>query len=144
MKILFLFFILFICGCSNKSKECLKTINIALKVRAEDKKQEGPYLALATNSYDFGIINKLDYSQLKFNIEFENAGNKSLSISKADVSCGCLKVIYPRQMIMPYIKDTITVTIDLRNQKGFMNKAIYLKSNSKDSIELIRLKGIVK
>lgn len=136
-------------GCSNpNSSEETRAKNICINIPLEDNAHndpsDSPYLKLSTNQCNFGVIDKNEVSEVCFNVEFINAGEKPLNIFKADVSCGCVKVTYPNKIIPKASKDTIKVVINFDNQKGFINKVVYLKSNSKNDIELIRIKGTIK
>lgn len=65
-------------------------------------------------------------------------------ILKADVSCGCVSVDYPKEPIMPDKEKKLQVKISTINQYGFFNKTIILKSNAPEKYTLIRIKGNIK
>jgi hypothetical protein len=39
---------------------------------------------------------------------------------------------------------SIEVLVNIRNKKGVFNKAIFIKSNATNDIEIIRVKGFIK
>lgn len=108
------------------------------------KREGGAYLNLVSGQYDFGTVKSAKVPALTIDFGFENKGDSPLIILKADVSCGCLSVKYPREPIYPGGKSKLTVSVDLKNQNGFFNKTIFIKSNAVNDLELIRIKGTVK
>lgn len=76
--------------------------------------------------------------------EIENIGKDPLVILKADVSCGCLSVNYPKAPIRPGENAKLIVNVDTKAQEGRFNKIIFIKSNADNDVELIRILGEVK
>lgn len=115
-----------------------------LEKRISTDSIEGAYLSLDKTKFNFGKIKRKKTPSLVINFEIENIGKEPLIILKADVSCGCISVEYPKQPILPNKKMKLTVTIDTRSQKGEFNKTIFLKSNADNDVVLIRIVGEVK
>lgn len=57
------------------------------------------------------------------------------------MSCGCISTEYTKEPIAPNQKTKFRVFIDLRNQDGAFNKAVFIKSNAKNDVDLLRVVG---
>lgn len=104
----------------------------------------GAYLRLDKNRHDFGKVSRKKTPDIPMEFEIENLGKIPLLILKADVSCGCLSVDYPKAPIHPGEKAKLTVNVDTKAQEGVFNKTVFLKSNADNDVELIRILGEVK
>jgi Protein of unknown function (DUF1573). len=105
---------------------------------------EGAYLTLDKRQHNFGRISRKKTPQLNVAFEVTNTGKKPLVILHADASCGCLSVEYSEKPMMPGDKSIITVSVDTRAEEGMFSKAIFLKSNAENDVELIRILGEIK
>lgn len=94
--------------------------------------------------HDFGQINaknsKVAFEEFSFNIK----SNTPFVIHKASVSCGCVKVEYPKHPIRRGEKEKVKVYYDSKNQKGHFDKRIFLESNVDKEVCVLRIKGFVK
>lgn len=81
--------------------------------------------------------------ELPQEVEFSNIGTVPLVILKADVSCGCLSVEYPKAPILPNQTGKLIIKADLRAQSGTFNKSVFIKTNAVNDVELVRLLGTV-
>lgn len=94
--------------------------------------------------HDFGQINaknsKVAFEEFSFNVK----SNTPFVIHKASVSCGCVKVEYPKHPIRRGEKGKVKVYYDSKNQKGHFDKRIFLESNVDKEVCVLRIKGFVK
>lgn len=104
---------------------------------------EGAYLHLPNNRFDFGKINSKKIPNIPIEVEFSNIGTAPLLILKADVSCGCLSVEYPKAPILPNQTGKLIIKVDLRAQHGTFNKTVFIKTNAQNDVALIRIFGSV-
>lgn len=129
--------------------------NVADVVMSEQSKQviqqeipmdsiSGPYLRLDKNRHNFGKIYRDNTLHIPIEFGIENIGKYPLVINKADVSCGCLSVDYPKAPIRPGEKAKLIVNVNTKSQEGMFNKTVFLKSNADNDVELIRIVGEVK
>lgn len=107
----------------------------------EDSVQKS-YLYLAESKYNFGDVNNTQ--ELQHTFEIINKGHSPLVINKADVSCGCVKVEFDEKPIMPSKKGYIKVHLNPKNQKGKLNKRIFIDSNAENNIEVLYITANVK
>ena len=107
-------------------------------------RNQGAYLSLDKMRYDFGKINRGKTPHISIDFEVENLGKTPLLIIKADVSCGCLSVEYPKAPIRPGEKSKLTVNVDTKAQAGIFDKNVFIKSNADNDVEFIRITGEVK
>lgn len=114
------------------------------EISSNEVKVKGSYLRLDKNSYDFGTVRSKKTKVVSINCTIENTGIAPLLILKADVSCGCLSVEYPKEPITQDKKAVLKISIDLKGQEGVFNKTIFLKSNAVNDVELIKIQGFVK
>lgn len=91
--------------------------------------------------HDFGKIQEGAFATYEF--EFINSGYKDLTIEYAKATCGCTIVNYTQDTIPPKQKGKIKVTFDSNNRPGLFIKSITIKSNAKDAIKILYLKGEV-
>ncbi|WP_353889732.1 DUF1573 domain-containing protein [uncultured Bacteroides sp.] len=63
---------------------------------------------------------------------------------KTDVSCNCLTAVNKSPPLSRGEVGSIEVLVNIRNKKGVFNKAIFIKSNATNDIEIIRVKGFIK
>lgn len=108
------------------------------------ERKDSVYLYVKDSHYDFGTIKKIDIPELLIDFKLKNNGTDPLVISKADVSCGCVSVNFPKEPIMPNKEKSLQVKINTANQYGFFNKTVILKSNAPEKYTLIRIKGNIK
>ena len=80
--------------------------------------------------------------QLKHYFIFENSGNVPLVIDDAMVSCGCTKVEFPKNPILPNHTDSILVRFDTKNKYYRQDRIIKLKANTQRAQKL-RIKAYV-
>lgn len=144
-KIILLF--LMICGCTN----CTTTHSEQVEIHATNvttneaipQNLEGAYLKLTDNHFDFGEISRKKISNITVEAEFTNIGKAPLLILKADISCNCLSVEYPREPILPNQIGKVVIHADLRAQDGMFNKTVFIKTNAQNDVELVRILGTV-
>lgn len=121
-----------------------KQDNSKMEVRESEKpftiEENKPYLNVP-KEIDFGTIKKEDVPSKDITIDVCNMGDTPLVILKTDVACGCMKVTHTKHPLRKGEKGYIKVEINTTNQNGFFNKAIFVKSNAQNDVELIRVKG---
>lgn len=66
----------------------------------------------------------MEIPELIIDFKMKNNGQDPLVILKADVSCGCVSVDYPKEPIMPD-KEKAPSKISTINQYGFFNKQLF-------------------
>lgn len=103
-----------------------------------------PILSFKETKIDFGTIKAKKKPLIIVDFDFQNTGEVPLVIIKADVSCNCLSVEYPRKPVMPEEKGKISVTIDTKSQKGEFNKTVVIKSNDENEFVVLRISGTIK
>ena len=142
MKILILILTigLALVGCEEKkSKQNERSITIDNSKSPEDSL--AAYLVISPSKYDFGTISRKKYPVLDISFNVENKGKSPLVIQKVDVSCGCISVDYPQYPIPSQKKAKLLVRITTTKQLNTFNKVVFIKSNAKNDVELIRIKG---
>lgn len=92
--------------------------------------------------FDFGTI--LQGEQVSTTFTFRNTGKADLIIQKTETSCGCTVPEYDRKPVAPGATGTIRVRFDSDNKEGAQYKTIKVKTNCKDNIFELVLKGTVK
>jgi len=141
------FFILYSCG-NNSPKDSVTHITDEQYNRAQQEipidSIVGAYLRLDKSRYDFGKIRSKRTPKIEIEFGVENMGKTPLVFFKADVSCGCMSVNYPKAPIFAGEKAKLTVTIDTRNQIGIFNKPVFIKTNADNDIVLIRILGEIE
>lgn len=131
----------FLFGCKERTSD--KEVNSSTEKSAVVNDVEEAFLKVAKKKYNFGKISRRKDPYLDIDFELENLGKIPLVITKVDVSCGCLSVNYSKLPLYPGKKNRLTVHIDMENQEGVFNKVIFVKSNARNNLELIRIIGEV-
>lgn len=152
--ILYLSIILLFFSCKNNNKENKKILTYyASDTKNNDIIDEveccdsinGANIFLSSRKFNFGKVKQKEVDSIKVNFEVKNIGNKPLIITKCDVSCSvCFTVDFSKKPILPNQKSMITANIDTKNQSGAFNKTIFVKSNAKDDVVLMRIVGEIK
>ena len=144
-KIIFLFLAIYSCtNCVTTDSEQVE-IHATNVATGESIPQNilGAYFKLTNNRFDFGKIDGTKIPHIMVEAEFTNIGKAPLLILKGDVSCGCLSVEYPKEPILPNQNGKVIIHADLRAQNGTFNKAVFVKTNAENEVELIRIFGFV-
>lgn len=106
--------------------------------------QTKPTLEFEKIKHDFGTISKKKVEKITIDFDFINSDSIPVVIFKADVACSCLSVDYPKHPIKSSQKGTIRVVLDTKTQHGIFNRNIFIKSNAKEDVLLLRISGIIK
>lgn len=81
----------------------------------------------------FGVVTEGD--SIKIDFHFENIGETPLFLLAVKPSCGCTKVDYPRNTILPGEKGKITAIFTTSGQPpGMSVKSIIIKANTRNSM----------
>jgi len=106
--------------------------------------QLGPKILFDREIHDYGYITYDGYPYCIF--EFENTGNKPLTIYNAKASCGCVIPEWPKDAIQPGSRGSIRIIYDTK-RVGVINKSVTITSNAvnvEGGISILRLKGEVR
>jgi hypothetical protein len=108
---------------------------------AANKRTDSIAYSFANPSQDCGVIKKgTDYS---FNFTFTNTGTGKVVIAKAEHSCSCIELQWPKQPVMPGQKGIITGVYHATD-KGRFTKEIYVHVASPQvPMKVISLSGVV-
>ncbi len=92
-------------------------------------------------NHDFGTINEAD-GPVTCVFKFKNTGTGVLVIYQAIASCGCTSPTFPKEPIKPGATGEIKVTYNgTGKHPGKFEKVIILRTNTKDEIVRLRVKG---
>lgn len=100
-----------------------------------------PQIVFAEDSKQF-LINKGETFVTDF--EFENKGSGILKLKSVTAACGCTKVEFPEDEILPNEHGKIHIVFDsnLVND-SIVTKAILVEANTKPILSIVELKGII-
>lgn len=133
-------FILSVLFCNCKDKQSNSKMEVMEPEKPVTIEKNKPYLNVP-KEMDFGTIKKEDVPLKDITIDVCNMGDTPLVILKTDVACSCMKVTHTEQPIRKGEKGYIKVVINTTNQNGFFNKAVFIRSNAQNDLELVRIKG---
>lgn len=100
-----------------------------------------PQLKFKDLKKNFGFVKKGDIVTLEFN--FTNTGNQPAIISEAKAECSCTTVDFPKQPIPPGQSAKIIVKFDTKSTYDRQDRIVEILSNTKNSNQKIRFKGVV-
>ncbi|MFV0248964.1 MAG: DUF1573 domain-containing protein [Tenacibaculum sp.] len=106
---------------------------ISLTISAQEFKFE-------TEVYDYGKVAQGSDGKRVF--KFTNIGEAPLIIEDIKSTCGCTVPKKPEKPIMPGEKGEIEISYDTNRIGGF-SKAITVKSNAKNKIKVLKIKGFI-
>jgi len=107
-------------------------------VIAQENKAEITFEKL---THDFGTIKEAD-GPVSCTFKFKNTGTGMLVIYQAIASCGCTSPTYPKEPIKPGAEGEIKVTYNGTGKTpGKFDKVITLRTNTKDEIVRLKVKG---
>lgn len=145
-SIIFLLIAFLFLNCGGKSTNSIK-VDIKATNTAEAKLPDiidGAYFCLINNQFNFGEVSSGKSPIVPVEVKFTNPGTKPLLILEAVVSCGCLKVDFPKKPIYPNQNGIITINIEMKGQEGVFNKNVYFRTNEGNMVKAVQLNGYVE
>ncbi len=98
-------------------------------------------LKLDHTSHDFGEIPRKG-GDIEHEFPFENDGDAPLVIVRAQTSCSCLKISYPKRPVAPGASGTIRVVYEPhKSEPGSFNKLVQIFSNAENEREILTVQG---
>lgn len=91
-------------------------------------------IEFAESQFDFGTLKDGDKARHIF--KFKNTGDKPLTISNAQGSCGCTVPQFPKEPIMPGAEGEINVEFDSKGKVGKQSKTVTITANT-DPVQTI-------
>ena len=107
----------------------LLTLNSQAQLKFKDTKK------------NFGFVKKGEVVKIIF--EYKNIGNKPIIITDAKAECSCTTIEYTKQPISPNQTGVVTVLFDTKSVYDRQERAIELFSNSINSTQKLKFKGVV-
>lgn len=149
MKILLALFlcVVSLLGCmSNPNSEIIEFKNEVFEGFELDStcNNDESLILIRDRTFDFGAIKKKGVSKLSIFFPYANIGNSKLVILKTDVSCGCLTVNHSKKPLKRGETGLIEVLVNVNSQRGVFNKTVFVKSNARNDVEVIRIKGVIE
>lgn len=120
----------------------LLTIGSLLAHAQQPPAEGGAVLGFETAKIDLGKVSKHEPKIIKF--VYSNTGTKPLLITNVDVSCGCIVPEWSKQPLLPDRQDAITVRFDPRTKQGYTLLSLYVKSNSANGLQIVRIQAEVE
>lgn len=91
--------------------------------------EHGAVISFESMAHDFGTIERKGDSRT-VGFVFHNDGDAPLVITRAETSCTCLAVDYPRQPVMPGECGTVEITYRPGRETGPFNNNVKIHSNT--------------
>ena len=101
-------------------------------------------IAFETRTIDMGTLVAGDTTSNVAVFYFTNTGNNALLLKKVKTSCSCLVSNYSKHPIKPGEKGSIEIRMQTNKQLGTFGKTVYVKSNAKNSYEVLHVKGKIR
>ncbi len=99
-----------------------------------EKKKQPAHIQFETELHDFGTFSRTDSAQVTFHFVYTNTGEKPLVIQEARPSCGCTKVAFSTEPVMPGQKGKVTVTYNGDEVgPGYFKKSVTITSNGSEN-----------
>lgn len=114
---------------------CLALVLLTFILKAQ------PVLKFTETKKSFGFVKKGELVSLEYH--FVNEGNQPLIITEAKVECSCTTVEFPKQPIAPNQSGKVIVVFDTKSVYDRQDRIVEVISNSKNSPQKIRYKGVV-
>ena len=108
--------------------------------KIESSKIDGPGMVFESETIDYGTIQKNSEGKREF--VFVNNGNKPVTITNAQGSCGCTVPTKPDSAIAPGARGVIGVKYDT-NRVGPFTKTVTITSDASETPKVLTIKGNV-
>ncbi|MCA0348830.1 MAG: DUF1573 domain-containing protein [Flavobacterium sp.] len=108
--------------------------------KIEAAKVDGPGMVFENETIDYGTIQKGADGKREF--VFVNNGNKPVTISNAQGSCGCTVPTKPDGAIAPGARGVIGVKYDT-NRVGPFTKTVTITSDASETPKVLTIKGTI-
>lgn len=107
--------------------------------------KEPPYaLKIEPDYINLGNIQLPQDSIVSKEFKVRNIGDSTIYIMKLDVSCNCMEIIGQPDSIQPGDTKIYVLRMKVPNEAGKFSKNIYLRSNSKNQVDIIHVYGNIK
>ena len=116
-------------------------VNNPATASSEKADERMPKMVFENSNQDFGTI--VQGTSVTHTFKFTNEGDADLIISFAKGSCGCTIPEWPKRPIKPGQSGEITVVFNSQGKRDAQNKKVNITANTKPTINVIALKGIV-
>ncbi|MGV9003123.1 DUF1573 domain-containing protein [Flavobacterium sp.] len=117
-----------------------KSVAKKTTAKIESSKIDGPGMVFENETIDYGTIQKNADGKREF--VFVNNGNKPVTISNAQGSCGCTVPTKPDGAIAAGAKGVIGVKYDT-NRVGPFTKTVTITSDASETPKVLTIKGNV-
>ncbi len=97
------------------------------------QEEDGPVLTWEIPSYDYGTVYTDDLPETKLAIVFENTGNQPLVLTNVRACCGTRVTHWPKEPVMPGVKDTIKIEFNLVPRPHRIRRSVVASSNCTES-----------
>lgn len=98
-------------------------------------------LKLDHTTHDFGEVPRKG-GDIEHLFPFVNDGDTPLVIIRAQTSCTCLKITYPKRPVAPGAAGSIRVVYEPhKSEPGSFNKLVQVYSNAENSREILTVQG---
>ena len=93
--------------------------------------------------HDFGTVNSQKQEVVSIAFHFDVIGDAPIVIHDVEATCGCTSSEWTRQAIRPNEKGQVQVFVNIKTLKGYFDKRLFVKTNSTNNVELLRVKVFV-
>lgn len=98
-------------------------------------------LVFEQSQHDFGKVEH-SLARIEHRFEFTNGGSEPLVVTRAQTSCNCVRVEYPRRPVAPGARGEITVIYEVnKKEPGVFYKVVEIYSNSTPKRNNLIIKG---
>jgi hypothetical protein len=104
--------------------------------------KDGAVIQFETTDHSFGKINE-EKGPVSYTFKFKNTGNKPLTITNVQPSCGCTTPDWTKSEIAPGKEGFVKATYDVNNRPGSFHKSITVYANTDPNIMLLTFSGEV-
>ncbi|HPW98153.1 MAG TPA: DUF1573 domain-containing protein [Flavobacterium sp.] len=124
----------------NANAQTAKSAVKKTAAKIEAAKVDGPGMVFENETIDYGTIQKGADGKREF--VFINNGNKPVTISNAQGSCGCTVPTKPDGAIAPGARGVIGVKYDT-NRVGPFTKTVTITSDASETPKVLTIKGTI-
>ena len=99
-------------------------------------------LTFEDSKHNFGFVKEGTVVNMEFKLK--NTGTAPVIIQETKVSCGCTKVDFSEEPILPGQSGVIKVSFNTRDKYDRQDRTVQVISNAKGSPQDLRFKGVVQ
>ena len=109
-----------------------------------DNKTYKGHLFIEEPRQSFGHVYRDVVNEVCCSYKLKNTGKKPIVINKIEASCGCMHTDLTSKVIFPGKEQILTIKLNTKSQYGYINKSVFINSDSDNPLFIVRIQGDIE